>query len=199
MSGPRTSSRKSGSANPGDGTVSWGTLDHSLLKAEQVAAVCCHQSHALEGPFTTGYINRNSFEEVTGGTMVAPADHFSEAERRGQLIKDLHPEEHATCYIVQGRGLVVISSCGHAGIINSVRTAKAVTNVDKVHAVVGGFHLTTSKPDYIEHTIDELQALSPDVVVPMHCTGAAFIAAMQRRMPERIVASNLGSRFTFGV
>jgi 7,8-dihydropterin-6-yl-methyl-4-(beta-D-ribofuranosyl)aminobenzene 5'-phosphate synthase len=131
--------------------------------------------------------------------MVAPEDHFSEAERRGQLIKDLHPEEHATCYIVQGRGLVVISSCGHAGIINSVRTAKAATNVDKLHAVIGGFHLATSKPDYIEHTIDELEALSPDVVVPMHCTGAAFIAAMQRRMSNCIVASNVGSRFTLGV
>lgn len=183
----------------GDGTVSWGTLDRSLLKAEKVLPVCCNQPQALEGPFTTGYITRNTFEEVTGGTMVAPADHFSEAERRGQLIKDLHPEEHATCYIVQGRGLVVISSCGHAGIINSVRTAKAVTKVEKLHAVIGGFHLATSKPDYIEHTIDELQALAPDVVVPMHCTGAAFIAAMQRRMPERIVASNVGSRFTFGL
>jgi 7,8-dihydropterin-6-yl-methyl-4-(beta-D-ribofuranosyl)aminobenzene 5'-phosphate synthase len=183
----------------GDAPVSWGTLDRSLLKAEKVAPICCGLPHALEGAFTTGYITRNSFEEVTGGTLIEPEDHFSAAERNGELVKDLHPEEHATCYIVQGRGLVVISSCGHAGIVNSVRTAMAVANVDRLHAVIGGFHLTTSKPDYIEHTIDELEALSPDVVVPMHCTGAAFIAAMQRRMPDRIVASNVGSRFTFGV
>jgi 7,8-dihydropterin-6-yl-methyl-4-(beta-D-ribofuranosyl)aminobenzene 5'-phosphate synthase len=183
----------------GEGPISWGTLDRSLLKAEKVAAVCCEDPHALDGAFTSGFITRDSFEEVTGGTMVEPADHFNAEERRGALVKDIHPEEHATCYIVQGRGLVVISSCGHAGIINSVKTAMAVANVDKLHAVIGGFHLTTSKPDYIEHTINELQALSPDVVVPMHCTGAGFIAAMQRRMPDRIVASNVGSRFTFGV
>ena len=186
--------------DPGaDGLVSWGAVDGMLLRAEKVASVCCGTPQALEGAFTTGYIARNSFEEVTGGTMVEPADHFTENERRGQLVKDLHPEEHATCYIVQGRGLVVISSCGHAGIVNSVKTAMAVANVDKLHAVIGGFHLTASKPDYIEHTIDELEALKPDVVLPMHCTGAGFIAAMHRRMPDRIAASNVGSRFTFGV
>jgi 7,8-dihydropterin-6-yl-methyl-4-(beta-D-ribofuranosyl)aminobenzene 5'-phosphate synthase len=93
----------------------------------------------------------------------------------------------------------VISSCGHAGIVNSVKTAMAVSGIDKLHAVIGGFHLTTAKPDYIEHTVDELERLAPDVVVPMHCTGVAFIEAMRRRMPEKLVASNLGSRFTFGV
>jgi 7,8-dihydropterin-6-yl-methyl-4-(beta-D-ribofuranosyl)aminobenzene 5'-phosphate synthase len=56
-----------------------------------------------------------------------------------------------------------------------------------------------AKPDYIAHTVDELDRLKPDVVVPMHCTGVPFIEAMRRRMPDRIVASNLGSRFTFGV
>ena len=131
--------------------------------------------------------------------MVEPEGHFTEAERRGKLMQDQHPEEHATCYIVKGRGLVVISSCGHAGIINSIKTAMAVSNVDKLHAVVGGFHLSPAPQDYVDHTIDELAALAPDVVVPMHCTGTNFIAAMRQRMPELLVTSNIGTRFTFGV
>ena len=114
-------------------------------------------------------------------------------------IQDQHPEEHATCYIVKGRGLVVISSCGHAGIINSVKTALAVSGVDKLHAVIGGFHLGMAPDEYIQHTVDELEALNPDVVVPMHCTGTRFIEAFRQRMPDKIVASNLGSLFTFGV
>ena len=179
--------------------VSWGAPDRTALTAQHVIPMCCNAPHALEGAFTTGYIERDSFEQVTGGSMVESVDHFSERERRGELVPDSHPEEHATCYIVKGRGLVVISSCGHAGIVNSVKTAMAVSGIDKLHAVVGGFHLTTSKPDYIEHTIDELGALNPDVVIPMHCTGVKFIEAMRRRMPSRLVASNLGSRFTFGV
>jgi len=107
---------------------------------------------------------------------------------------DRHPDEHATCYVVEGRGLVVISSCGHCGLINTIRTAMAVSNVDKLHAVIGGFHLGVAPPDYVEHTIAELKALQPDVVLPMHCSGRAFLAGMAREMPERLVLSNAGSR-----
>lgn len=179
--------------------VCWGAPDRTSLLAQTVVPVCCETPRALNGAFTTGHIERQTFETVTGGSMVESVDHFSEAERRGELVPDSHPEEHATCYIVKGRGLVVISSCGHAGIINSVKSAMAVSGIDKLHAVIGGFHLTTSKPDYIAHTIDALEALAPDVVLPMHCTGVGFIEAMRQRMPDRLVGSNLGSRFTFGV
>lgn len=179
--------------------MSWGALDRTSLTAQRVAPVCCAKPHALDGAFTSGYIERASFEKISGGTLVEPDDHFTEAERRGQLVQDQHPEEHATCYIVQGRGLVVISSCGHAGIINTVKTAMAVSGVDRLHAVIGGFHLGPAPLDYVGHTIDEIEALAPDVVVPMHCTGANFIEAMRRRMPDRLVTSNVGTRFTFGV
>ena len=68
----------------------------------------------------------------------------------------------------------------------------------KLHAVIGGFHLAASQQDYIDHTVDALAELNPDVVLPMHCTGRDFIEAMRRRMPEKLVVSNLGSRYTFG-
>jgi 7,8-dihydropterin-6-yl-methyl-4-(beta-D-ribofuranosyl)aminobenzene 5'-phosphate synthase len=183
----------------GDEWVSWGALDRTALTAQNVQPVASETPHALEGAFTTGYIERTSFEQVTGGSMVASEDHFTEEERRGKLVKDDHPEEHATCYIVKGRGLVVISSCGHTGLINTIRTAMGVTNVENLHAVIGGFHLGTAKHDYIEHTVDELEQLDPDVVIPMHCSGASFIEAMSRRMPAKLVTTNVGSRFTFGV
>jgi 7,8-dihydropterin-6-yl-methyl-4-(beta-D-ribofuranosyl)aminobenzene 5'-phosphate synthase len=179
--------------------VSWGALDRIALTAQDVLPHCCGTPEALHGAFTTGRIERTSFETITGGTKVRKDEHFTEAERRGELVLDEHADEHATCYIVKGRGLVVISSCGHTGIVNTVRTAMKVANVDKLHAVIGGFHLGMAPPDYIAHTVDELERLAPDVVVPMHCTGANFIEAMRRRMPDRVVASNLGSRFTFGV
>ncbi|HSM19554.1 MAG TPA: MBL fold metallo-hydrolase, partial [Hyphomicrobiales bacterium] len=177
--------------------ISWGALDRIMLTAQNVDPVCCEAPRALQGAFTSGYIERQSFEEVTGGTLVEDYDHYSEEERRGRLVKDEHPGEHATCYIVKGRGLVVISSCGHAGIINTVRTAMKVANVDKLHAVLGGFHLGLAPPDYIEQTVSELEALDPDVVVPMHCTGQPFIELMRQRMSDRLAASYVGSRFTF--
>jgi 7,8-dihydropterin-6-yl-methyl-4-(beta-D-ribofuranosyl)aminobenzene 5'-phosphate synthase len=181
----------------GGETVLWGAVDRDALQAKKVTTICCQGPCALAGPFTSGYIERTSFEEVTGGSWVED-DHYSEAERKGQLVRDQHPDEHATCYIVKGRGLVVISSCGHAGIINTVRSAMAAANVDKVHAVVGGFHLGTSPKEYLQHTLQELERINPDVIVPMHCTGEAFIAMLRERLPEKVVYSNVGSRFTFG-
>jgi 7,8-dihydropterin-6-yl-methyl-4-(beta-D-ribofuranosyl)aminobenzene 5'-phosphate synthase len=187
------------SQRDGKPPISWGALDRIALTAQNVVPVACAAPCALDGPFTTGKIERTSFETVTGGTKVLDFEHFTDAEKRGELVLDEHPDEHGTCYIVKGRGLVVISSCGHTGIVNTVKSAMKVANVDKLHAVIGGFHLGMAKPDYIAHTVDELERLKPDVVVPMHCTGAPFIEAMRRRMPDRIVASNLGTRFTFGV
>jgi len=181
--------------------VSWGALDRTTLEAARVDTVCCGTAHALEGPFTTGNIARQSFERVLPNTLVepTPVDHFTEDERRGMLVPDRHPDEHATCYVVQGRGLVVISSCSHCGVINAIRTAMAVSGVNKLHAVLGGFHLGVAPPEYVEHTISELKALAPDVVIPMHCTGRSFIAKMRIEMPEQLVDWNTGSRFTFGV
>jgi 7,8-dihydropterin-6-yl-methyl-4-(beta-D-ribofuranosyl)aminobenzene 5'-phosphate synthase len=181
----------------GGETVLWGAVDRDALQTKKVTAICCPGPCALDGPFTSGYIERTSFEEVTGGSWVAD-DHYSEAERKGQLVRDQHPDEHATCYIVKGRGLGVISSCGHAGIINTVRSAMSAANVDKVHAVVGGFHLGTSTKEYLQHTLQELERIDPDVIVPMHCTGEAFIAMLRERLPGKVVYSNVGSRFTFG-
>ena len=185
----------------GEAPVSMGALDGAALTQARVATVCCDHPHDLGGAFTSGPIARASFEHVLPNTLVEPtaADHFTEEERRGRLVPDKHPDEHATCYIVQGRGLVVISSCGHSGIVNTVRSAMAVSGVDRLHAVIGGFHLGVAPQDYIEHTVAELKALKPDVLLPMHCTGKGFIAAALREMPEATVLTNTGSRFTFGV
>jgi len=186
--------------------VSWGKLDRKALEAADVAPVSCETPHALSGAFTTGRIPRQSFERVLENTLVegegdasTSPDHFTDAERLGRLVPDQHPDEHATCYVVQGRGLVVISSCGHVGLINTIKAAMAVSRADKLHAVLGGFHLGPAPQDYVDHTITELERLSPDVVVPMHCSGAKFLAAMHRQMPDRLVTANIGSRFTFGV
>jgi len=177
----------------------WGELSREALQAHKIEAVCCETPHVLDGSFTSGYIERDSFEATTSDTLIQTADHFTETERQGKLVIDNHPEEHATCYIVRGRGLVVISSCSHIGIVNTVKAALAISGVDKLHAVVGGFHLGASKQDYINHSIDALSDLDPDVVLPMHCTGQAFIETMRQRMPEKLVGANLGSQYCFGV
>jgi 7,8-dihydropterin-6-yl-methyl-4-(beta-D-ribofuranosyl)aminobenzene 5'-phosphate synthase len=126
------------------------------------------------------------------------AGHFAPAELQGKIVADEHFHEHATCFNVKGRGLVVISSCGHAGIVNSVLQAREISGVPKVHAIVGGFHLGPAPKEYLEQVMGEIEKLDPDVIVPMHCSGTNFIQAVRERMPGKLIVSSTGSRLTFG-
>ena len=62
------------------------------------------------------------------------------------------PRRACDVLCLRGRGLVVICSCSHCGLINTIRQAMAVSGVDKLHAVLGGFHLEVRAADYVEHT-----------------------------------------------
>jgi 7,8-dihydropterin-6-yl-methyl-4-(beta-D-ribofuranosyl)aminobenzene 5'-phosphate synthase len=92
----------------------------------------------------------------------------------------------------------VISSCGHVGIVNSVRQAQEVSGVQKVHALVGGFHLGPAPADYINQVIMEIRKLEPDVIIPMHCSGNNFVQAVRQQMPDKLLVPTTGSRIAFG-
>ena len=111
--------------------------------------------------------------------------------------QDTLPGEQAIVYHVKGKGLVVLTACGHAGVVNTVRHAQEVTGVDKVHAVVGGFHLSGAPEERIERTADDLSGLDPDIIVPMHCTGIETINALQVRCPEKVILNSAGTRYEF--
>ena len=89
---------------------------------------------------------------------------------------------------------MVLTGCGHAGIVNIVRYARALTGVEDVHAVVGGFHLTGALFEpVIAPTVEALGALTPDLVLPAHCTGWAGMHALANRLPEAFVAGGVGT------
>ncbi|MBV8839695.1 MAG: MBL fold metallo-hydrolase, partial [Alphaproteobacteria bacterium] len=105
---------------------------------------------------------------------------------------------HATCFNIKDKGLVVISSCGHVGIVNSVKQAQKVSGVQKVHAIVGGFHLGSAPADYLTQVVAEIKKLEPDALIPMHCSGLNFIAEARKQMPGNVLVTTTGSRMTFG-
>jgi 7,8-dihydropterin-6-yl-methyl-4-(beta-D-ribofuranosyl)aminobenzene 5'-phosphate synthase len=99
---------------------------------------------------------------------------------------------------VRGRGLVVITGCGHSGIVNILRYVRKLTGEDRIHAVVGGFHL--SGPLFekiIPPTCDALAELAPDHLVPCHCTGWRAIHALAARFPDAFIQNAVGTRFEF--
>jgi 7,8-dihydropterin-6-yl-methyl-4-(beta-D-ribofuranosyl)aminobenzene 5'-phosphate synthase len=123
--------------------------------------------------------------------------HFTAEELAGTPVPDQHWHEHATCYKVGDRGLVVITSCGHGGIINTLRRAQDITGIEKIHALCGGFHLAPAQQPYLDQIMGELKKFDLDHLIPMHCSGSNFLEAAKREMPEKLILCTTGSRFTF--
>ncbi|MGO9752522.1 MAG: MBL fold metallo-hydrolase [Solirubrobacteraceae bacterium] len=106
-------------------------------------------------------------------------------------------DDQALVVSLGDRGLVVLSGCGHSGIVNTVRYACRLTGHQKVAAIVGGFHLSgrTFEP-VIGPTIEALAKLSPTMLVPAHCTGWKACLQMATRLPGAFVLSTVGSTIT---
>jgi 7,8-dihydropterin-6-yl-methyl-4-(beta-D-ribofuranosyl)aminobenzene 5'-phosphate synthase len=120
-------------------------------------------------------------------------------ERDGEVVPDTFIGEQTLIANVAGRGLVVVTSCSHRGIVGICRNAVRITGVPKIHAVVGGFHLSGLSDDRVTWVVDAFRDLGIDHVVPQHCTGIEAIATLYHRLPRRqIIASSVGTTFTFG-
>ena len=107
-------------------------------------------------------------------------------------------DDQALIVNVRGKGLIVISGCGHAGMVNISRYARRLTGEQPLHALLGGFHL--NGPIFeplIPRVLDDLALLGPQVLVPAHCTGWRAQHAMAARFGEAFVPNSVGTRFTF--
>jgi 7,8-dihydropterin-6-yl-methyl-4-(beta-D-ribofuranosyl)aminobenzene 5'-phosphate synthase len=184
---------------------SFGRVPREQLTAAGIRImIATEPAIVAEHAFTTGEIPLRSFERTINPTIMKPGEGcrrelLSEDKRALTKVPDDLRHELATCYVVKDRGLVVQSSCSHRGILNAVQRAREVTGVDHVHAVIGGFHLVWPRTDEdAVRTVDALQGIDPDYIIPMHCSGEAFIAEALRRMPRKVIRPYVGSRFVFG-
>jgi 7,8-dihydropterin-6-yl-methyl-4-(beta-D-ribofuranosyl)aminobenzene 5'-phosphate synthase len=107
-------------------------------------------------------------------------------------------DDRAVVFNVKGKGLVVISGCAHAGIINTIHYAQRITGVKIVYAVMGGFHLAGKENEHrIEQTVKELKQISPKRIIPSHCTGWRGILAIANALPDAFVFNSVGDCYDF--
>jgi 7,8-dihydropterin-6-yl-methyl-4-(beta-D-ribofuranosyl)aminobenzene 5'-phosphate synthase len=125
---------------------------------------------------------------------------YKEDPTNGNLIHDpLVNDDQAMIANIKDKGLVIISGCAHAGIINTINYAKLLSGVEKVFAVVGGFHLTGGGiyEDAIEPTIRELKAINVNYLVPCHCTGWKATNRIIQEFPDKFLQPSTCTTFTF--
>jgi 7,8-dihydropterin-6-yl-methyl-4-(beta-D-ribofuranosyl)aminobenzene 5'-phosphate synthase len=144
----------------------------------------------IPGVYFTGNIERvTTYEKVPPSLLIKRGEKPEPDDFRG---------EQAIFFNVKGKGLLVLSGCAHAGIVNTVKHAQKIVGTDKVHAVMGGFHLINAKPEVIQNTVADIKAMKPDYIIPTHCTGFEAITAFAREMPAEFNLNTAGTQYTFG-
>lgn len=137
----------------------------------------------------TGTVERNTkFEKGMPNALV---------EIDGEVVQDPIIDDQALVINLNEKGLVVISGCAHAGIVNTVMYAQKVTGEQNIHAILGGFHL--SGPFFAkihDETMEELKKFEPAVVMPMHCTGWQAAQRFQKEFAPNFVLNSVGSKMT---
>jgi 7,8-dihydropterin-6-yl-methyl-4-(beta-D-ribofuranosyl)aminobenzene 5'-phosphate synthase len=116
------------------------------------------------------------------------------------LVPDpLVNDDQALVANIKYKGLVIITGCGHAGIINTINYAKKLSGINKIYAVLGGFHLMGDVvfQEAIEPTVNELQKADPTYIIPCHCTGWIGTKRIIDTMPEKFIQSAVGTTFNF--
>jgi 7,8-dihydropterin-6-yl-methyl-4-(beta-D-ribofuranosyl)aminobenzene 5'-phosphate synthase len=168
------------------------TVSRAALEAEGFAVVERRQPSLLldSAVLLTGEVDRTT--EFEHGLP------FHEAWRDGGWEPDpLIADEQALVVHVRGQGLVVLTGCGHAGAVNIARHALRLTGVERLHAMLGGFHLTGAAFEpVIEPTVAAFADLAPDVLVPAHCTGWKAQHRFAAALPGAFVAGAVGSAYT---
>jgi 7,8-dihydropterin-6-yl-methyl-4-(beta-D-ribofuranosyl)aminobenzene 5'-phosphate synthase len=145
-------------------------------------------SFLLDGSvLITGEVDRTTEFEIGFKGHEAFVDHGWQAD---PLILD----DQALVLRLPERGLVVLSGCGHAGIVNIVRHAQRLTGEQQIAAIIGGFHL--SGPMFeaiIAPTVHAFDELSPSLLMPAHCTGWKAVHQLAARFPEAFVQCAVGT------
>jgi len=174
-----------------DGTTRDVGISEQSLEAIQAHATPPRHTSAstevLKGFFLTGEIPRATDFEYDGGSFVLDA-----AGTRPDPI----PDDQALFFDTLD-GVVVLLGCAHAGVVNTLRHIRRLTNHRPIHAVFGGMHLLVASPERMEGTVEALRELGVQQLGPAHCTGAAATARLWHEFPQAATVCSVGSRFVF--
>jgi 7,8-dihydropterin-6-yl-methyl-4-(beta-D-ribofuranosyl)aminobenzene 5'-phosphate synthase len=179
-------------AVPGEDVLELPTLSPRALAGEGYQVIERREpSLLLDGSvLITGEIDRTT--EFERGMPPAHQAWTGNDWQHDPLVLD----DQALVVHVRGRGLVVLTGCGHAGVVNIVRQAMRLTGVRRLHALIGGLHL--SGPAFepiISPTVAALAELAPDLLVPGHCTGWRAQHALAASLPDAWLQSSSGTTY----
>lgn len=144
----------------------------------------------MPGLSTTGYVKRQTDFEAVGIPLMTIDD-------EGRLVQDTMRDDISVVAGFKGRGLVILSGCSHAGIVNIVKHSAALRGDDAVRAIIGGLHLVEAPMERITKTVEALGGMKIESVFAGHCTGFNAQAELRKKFGERFQPLQTGMRFEF--
>ena len=141
----------------------------------------------MPGIITTGEVERNT--EFEGGSIGL------KTEENGMVIDDLMLDDISVVANVKGKGLVIITGCSHAGIVNITKQAMRVAGYDKIEGIIGGLHLIEASDAVIKRTVEELARLDIAWISAGHCTGFKAQIELHHAFGERFSPLHTGMQF----
>ena len=139
----------------------------------------------VTGPVPRVYPERNWSKDV--GRVVSPAG----------PVDDTLPEDMSLVFDTP-KGLVVLTGCGHAGIVNTVEHARKSVRVAPLHALVGGLHLFALDDERLDWTAGKLREFGLANLIGAHCTGIEAVYRIRDRAGlarKTAVVGAVGSSF----
>jgi len=175
------------------------SLGASIHKSDRTVLLPNEKSPSL---LMTGQIPRKThFEKGFPYQYAEDCNENDPSSKNPNLIPDpLVRDDQAIAINVKNKGLIILTGCGHAGVVNTLNYAKGITGIDKTYAIIGGFHLPADGGIYEEAmnpTIREIQNADPDYVIPCHCTGWKATNRIIDLMPDKFIQSAVGTTFSF--
>ena len=116
------------------------------------------------------------------------------------LIEDNVPEDQSLVFDTDA-GLVLLSGCGHAGIVNTVEFARKTVREAPLHAAIGGFHLYPATDERLDWTTDQLRGFGLQSLLGAHCTGLEAVYRIRERAGlarRTCVVGAVGATFELG-
>jgi 7,8-dihydropterin-6-yl-methyl-4-(beta-D-ribofuranosyl)aminobenzene 5'-phosphate synthase len=167
----------------------------AALQANGGRVVSSREAQTIAGDtvFVSGEIPRKSGFE-TG----LPGQHRRTEDGKGWELDELLMDERFIAVNVRNKGLVVLTACSHAGVINVLTQARACFPGVKLHAVLGGLHLSGTNERIIPQTVKALRGFDLDVIAAGHCTGWRAMAALANAFGDtKLAPLAVGKRLRF--
>jgi 7,8-dihydropterin-6-yl-methyl-4-(beta-D-ribofuranosyl)aminobenzene 5'-phosphate synthase len=138
----------------------------------------------MDGVISTGEVERAVDYEEPGVEVYNVQD--------GKIVRDAIMDDMSLVLNIKNKGLLVVTGCSHAGIVNILKQAMKITGINKIYGVVGGFHLMGAANERINQTVAMFQEMEIQLVLGGHCTGFKALSKMADQLGEKFICLNSG-------